>query len=104
MPHQYGCCRSLPPAALLDRLGRSLKKAVSSTPFLVAGAPEPILDPIMDLPHRVLVTLKVQSQLHAKLFSARSAFLQSFRCPSVDHRASFHLSVDNARPFWPPNA
>ena len=84
----------MPPQDLLVRLLRSLKEAVSRTPFVVAGEPEPILDLIIDLPHRVLVTLKVQSQLHAKLFNARNAFLQSFECRIVDHRTSFHLSVD----------
>ena len=91
----YGIA-SMPPQDLLVRLLRSFKEAVSRTPFVVAGEPEPILDLITDLPHRVLVTLKVQSQLHAKLFSARNAFLQSFECRNVDHRTSFHLSVDNA--------
>ena len=96
----YGIA-NMPPLDLMDRLERSLKKAVSSTPFLVAGAPEPILDPTTDLPHRAIVTLHVRSQLHAKLFSARNAFLQSFQC-RTDFRTSFHLSVDKAElPFLP---
>ena len=99
----FGIVRMLPPA-MLDRLERSLKKAVSSAPFLVAGEPEPILDPITDLPHRAIVTLHIRSQLHTKLFSTRNAFLQSFGQCRSDIRTSFHLSVDNAELSRPPRA
>ena len=92
----------MPLPALLDRQERSLKEVVSSTPFLVAGAPEPILDPITDLPRRAIVTLHVRSQLHAKLFSARRAFLQSFGQCCTDIRTSFHFSVDKAELLFLP--
>ena len=83
-----------PAPALLERLERSLKKSLSSTPFLVAGDPDPILDPPTDLPHRVIVTLHARSVLHTQLFSARNVFLQHVACGRPDHRTSFHLSID----------
>ena len=70
----------------------------------VAGDPDPIMDPPTDLPHRTIVTVHVRSQLHAKLFSARIAFLQSFGECHTDTRTSFHLSVDNAELSRPPRA
>ena len=88
-----GVARS-PAPALLERLERSLKKSLSSTPVLAAGDPDPILDPPTDLPHRVIVTLNVRSVLHTKLFSARNDCLQHVACGRPDHRTSFHLSID----------
>ena len=87
----------------LERLERSLKKSLSSTPVLVAGDPDPILDPRTDLPHRVIVTLNVRSALHTKLFGARTTFLQQVACGRPDDRTSFHLSIDyfDFRPGYP---
>ena len=87
-----GVARS-PAPALLERLERSLKKSLSSTPGLVAGDPDPILDPPTDLPHRVIATLHVRSVLHTQLFSARNVCVQHVACGRPDHRTSFHLSI-----------
>ena len=90
---------SAPPADLLARLLHSLKGMVSREQFVVAGQPDYILHGPTDLPHRVVLTLHVQSRLHQRLSSARSAFLQALECRVVDHRTDFHLSVDNV--WWP---
>ena len=87
-----GVARS-PAPALLERLERSLKKSLSSTPCLVAGDPDPILDPRTDLPHRVIVMLHVRSVLHTQLFSARNALFAARRLrPSrpPDQLSPFH--------------
>ena len=69
-----GVARS-PAPERLERLERSLKKSLSSTPVLVAGDPDPILDPPTDLPHRAILTLNVRNVLHTQLFNARYDFL-----------------------------
>ena len=86
---------SAPPADLLARLLHSLKGMVSREQFVVAGQPDYILHGPTDLPHRVVLTLHVQSRLHQRLSSARHTFLQAFKCPVVDYRTNFHLSVDD---------
>ena len=92
----YGVA-SEPP--LLGQLSFRLKAMVSQERFVVAGNPDYILHRDTDLPHRVVLTLHVQSRLHQRLSSARNAFLQALECRVVDHRTDFHLSVDNV--WWP---
>ena len=90
----YGVA-SEPP--LLGQLSIRLKAMVSQERFVVAGNPDYILHRATDSPHRVVLTLHVQSRLHQRLFSIRNWFLQAtgLRYHPVDYRTEFHLSVDN---------
>ena len=94
-------CRQLQlkPLRLWPKGKLRLKEVVSRERFVVAGNPDYILHRDTDLPHRVVLTLHVQSRLHQRLSSARNAFLQALECRVVDHRTDFHLSVDNV--WWP---
>ena len=62
--------------------------------MLVAGGPDPILDPPTDLPHRAIVTVHVRTVLHTKLFNTRHVLLQQIAYGRCDHRTSFHLPID----------
>ena len=61
----------------------------------VAGEPEPIMDPILDLPHRAILTINVNTRLHSALSTVRNRIIQQARIQNPDRRrVNYHLSVD----------
>ena len=92
--------REAPSVELLLWAEEKLQTALEENVLEVAGEPEPIMDPTLDLPHRAVVTINVNTRLHSALFTIRSRIIQQARIQNPDRRrVNYHLSVD-----WLPEA
>ena len=80
--------------ALIARTENDLAIALGNQPIRIAGDLEPLY--VNDEPHRVIMTVHVQSSLHARLWGVRQRLLQVYvqGRGRVDHRVNFHISVD----------
>ena len=77
-----------------------LRTALEENVLVVAGEPEPIMDQTLDLPHRALLTINVNTRLHSALSTVRNRIIQVARIQRPDRRrVNYHLSVD-----WLPEA
>ena len=83
---------------LIVRTEHDLAIALRNEPIRIAGDLEPLY--VNDEPHRVIMTVHVQSNLHARLYSVRNRLLQSYvrGRGRVDHRVNFHISIDRPGP------
>ena len=89
-----------PSVGLLLWAEEKLQTALEENVLEVAGEPEPIMDPILDLPHRAILTLNVNTRLHSALSTVRNRIIQQARIQNPDRRrVNYHLSVD-----WLPEA
>ena len=79
---------------LIARTENDLAIALGNQPIRIAGDLEPLY--VNDEPHRVIMTVHVQSSLHARLWGVRQRLLQVYvqGRGRVDHRVNFHISVD----------
>ena len=80
---------------LIATTENDLASALRNDPIRIAGDPEPLYD-MNDDPHRVIMTVHVRSNLHARLWGVRNRLLQLYvqRRGHVDHRVNFHFSID----------
>ena len=79
--------------ALIARTENDLAIALEE-PIRIAGDLEPLF--VNDEPHRVIMTVHVQSNLHRRLYSVRNRLQQVYvqGRGRVDHRVNFHISID----------
>ena len=89
-----------PSVELLLWAEEKLRTALEENVLVVAGEPEPIMDQTLDLPHRALLTINVNTRLHSALSTVRNRIIQAARIQRPDRRrVNYHLSVD-----WLPEA
>ena len=89
-----------PSVGLLLWAEQQLQTALEEHVLEVAGEPVPIMDPIVDLPHRAVVTINVHTRLQSALSTIRNRIIQQARIQNPDRRrVNYHLSVD-----WLPEA
>ena len=83
-----------PNQRVTSRAEEALARTLANSNIQIAGDLEPIFRD--DEPHRIVMTIHVQSQLHNTLYSVRNQLLQTVvrGQGQIDRRVNFHLSVD----------
>ena len=83
-----------PNQRVTSRAEDALARTLRDSRIQIAGDLVPIF--INDEPHRIIMTIHVQSRLHATLYSCRNRLLQTVvrGQGQIDRRVNFHLSVD----------
>ena len=84
-----------PPPNLVQRTERMARRLLEMTHIRTAGNATPLHDNDGD-PHRLLLHIHVQSQLHQQLWPLRLFLNQQMIGGRADRRHEFHRSLDGA--------